>query len=517
MRSYLRPLLALVTSAAVVLPALSALDTADAAPTRGADDAVVIAVLDSGLSPYHSDFRATEMPQAKTSSKADDLPLSKAPHTWVKGFPSPKSFESYSPTKLTLPSEPSSMSALQKEDAEAWDGIEQSTPSEFHYTWFPGTKVIGSMSFSATKPRIYGTGGGEHGQGTSSVSAGNRFGTCPECLLVFLQTPNAASYEAAISWAQKQPWIDAISVSLGFNASGAARDRYYEGSDVQLARQAVERGQTAFFSGGNGVENAFLVPQTTLVNSQNGPDWAVTVGAIDPSGNNLSGNGKPTEIASLGLDYPSSYGSTTTENGGSFSGTSNATPVIAGTYSRALWLARTTLAGPSKVQSKGVIARGPKVPCGKARKACELGDGVLTQRELQERLYKGATPTTKGTTPLAIAGLGAIGAPHARDERFASEGHGAYRARIDGDAKWRAEFEDRLWGVLKGTKAAPARPAGEVEWFRVESSCRQGYWGRWKQGAFLDAKTTPLPAADSVNWPTRTAIQEGCPERAQDG
>ena len=387
MRSYLRPLLAVAASAAVLLPALVTLDLASAAaPAKGADDAVVIAVLDSGLSPYHADFRASEMPQARTSSQADDLPLSKAPHTWVKGFPSPSSFKSYTPTKLTLPAEGESMSALQKEDAKAWSAIKQSSRGSLHYTWFPGTKVIGSMSFSDTEPRIYGTGGGEHGQGTSSVSTGNRFGTCPECLLVFLQTPDAASYEAAISWAQQQTWIDAISVSLGFNASGVARDRYYEGSDVRLARRAVERGQTAFFSGGNGVENAFLVPQTTLVNSQNGPDWAVTVGAIDPSGNNLSGNGKPTEIASLGLDYPSSYGSTTTENGKKFSGTSNATPVIAGLYSRALWLARTTLAGPSKVQAKGVIASGPKVACGTVRKDCELGDGVLTQRELQERL-----------------------------------------------------------------------------------------------------------------------------------
>ena len=71
--------------------------------------------------------------------------------------------------------------------------------------------------------------------------------------------------------------------------------------------------------------------------------------------------------------------------------------------------------------------------------------------------------------------------------------------------------------MLRGTRKAPARPAGEVEWFRVESECRQGYWGRWKQGAYLDDKTTPLPAPDPVNWPTRTALQQGCPERSQEG
>ena len=514
----LRSLLAAAAATVVALPGLAALDTAAAAPTRGADDAVVIAVLDSGMSPYHLDYRASLMPQARTPSKADDLPLTKPPHTWVKGFPATSSFESYAPTRLTLDTDPDArMAALQEEDSDAWDGVERSTAGEpFHYTWFPGTKVIGAVSFVEDGPRIYGGGGGEHGQGTTSVSAGNLHGSCPECLIVFLQTPDSASYEAAISWAQKQTWIDAISVSLGFNASGVARDRVYEGSDVQLARQATERGQTAFFSGGNGLGNDFVAPQTTLLNSQNGPDWAVTVGAIDPSGNDLSGNGKPTEIASLGLGYPSSYGSETISDGGDFSGTSNATPVIAGTYARALWMARTTLAGASKVQQGGVIARGPRVACGSARRDCELRDGVLTQRELLERLYKGATPTDMGTTPLALTGLGDIGVPHVADERFASEGHGVYWAKERGEAEWRKEFEDRLWGVIRGTRAAPARPDGEVDWFRVESFCRQDYWGRWKQGAYLDEATTPLPAADPA-WPTRTALLEACPSRSQDG
>jgi hypothetical protein len=515
----IRALLATAASAAVLVPGLVALDVAAAAPTRGADDAVVIAVLDSGMAPYHLDYRASQMPQARTASKADDLPLTKAPHTWVKGFPSTRSFASYAPTRLTLDDSDDSarMADLQKEDADAWKGIKQSSPdAPFHYTWFPGTKVIGAVSFSATEPRVYGTGEPEHGTGTTSVSVGNLYGSCPECLLVFLQTPNAASYEAAISWAQEQTWIDAISVSLGFNSSGALRDRVYEGSDTQLARRAVERGQTAFFSGGNGLENGFTAPQTTLLNSQNGPDWAVTVGAIAPSGYNYTGNGKPTEIASYGSAYPSAYNSPTVSGRGNFSGTSNATPVIAGTYARALWKARTTLAGPSKVQSRGVIAQGPKVACGAARRDCELRDGRLTQVELLRRLYLGATPTTQGTTPFSFVGLTQVGAPHVADERFASEGHGAYLGRKPGDDAWNKEFEDRLWGVLRGAKAAPARPEGEVDWFRVESWCRQQYWGRWKQGAYVDDATTPLPAADPA-WPTRTALLEGCPSRAQDG
>ena len=63
---------------------------------------------------------------------------------------------------------------------------------------------------------------------------------------------------------------------------------------------------------------------------------------------------------------------------GGFSGTSNATPVVAGIYARALFEARRMLRGPGRVQHKGVIARGAAIGCGGARPRCELGDGILT-------------------------------------------------------------------------------------------------------------------------------------------
>ena len=87
---------------------------------------------------------------------------------------------------------------------------------------------------------------------------------------------------------------------------------------------------------------------------------------------------------------------------------------------------------------------------------------------------------------------------------------GTYRAKLDGVGKWQAEFDSRLWDVLRGARAVPARPAGEVDWFRVDSECRQHIWGEWKQGAYRDDASTPLPSPDPVAWPTRTVIQLGC-------
>ena len=71
----------------------------------------------------------------------------------------------------------------------------------------------------------------------------------------------------------------------------------------------------------------------------------MTVGATDPTGVDYSGSGKPADIAAIGTMYPTAYSATTISGKGNFSGTSNATPVIAGTYGRALWKARQALAG----------------------------------------------------------------------------------------------------------------------------------------------------------------------------
>lgn len=523
-------LVAALSAVTLSLPAAVALDRAVAAPaTRAGDDAVVVAVIDSGFAPYHRDFLAARMPQAKTATKADDLPLDSPPHTWLKGFPKPTAFDEYGPLRLSLTDRADAkLDDLAKKDKDVWGELGRSKPSALNYAWIPGTKVIGAMTFGGSGTPVYGKGGPEHGMGTSSVSVGNINGTCPQCLLVFLQAADGPQYEAALSWAMTQPWIDAISNSYGISTVGVVRDRVYNGSDVALMRKATERGQTVFFSAGNGVLNDFVTPNPTLLSSQEGPDWIVTVGATDPAGVDYSGSGKPADIAGIGTQYPSAYGATTVSNGAKFGGTSNATPTIAGTYGHALYLARQALRGPSRLQGGGVVAAGAPITCGSARRSCELGDGRLTRLELQTRLFEGATPTKGGyagrrTVPASVLGVvpipppvgGApvpfVTTPAVADERMASEGYGTYRAKLDGAARWDREFRSRLWDVMTGTVSAPKRPGGEREWFRVDSQCRQHIWGTWSSGAYVDAGRTPLPAPDPVAWPTRTVIQLGCP------
>jgi hypothetical protein len=508
----LRPALALSLAAALLSP-VAALHASAAPVSAPAGDATVVAVIDSGFSPYHQDFLASKMP-----AEAGSLPLTKAPDTWLAGFPKPSTFASYSPLKLTLdPSDDANMDKLHSADKDAWASVKESGSKGVNYRWVPGTKVIGALTFgveASDRPvdqqafggtgTIYGTGGAEHGMGTSSVAVGNIHGACPQCLLVFIQYTDQSSAERALSWAMKQPWIDAISNSYGFSAGIAVRDRVYNGTDIATEKVASERGQTVFFSAGNGLENAFTVPNSTLTSSQEGPDWVVTVGATDPNGKDYTGTGKPADIAGIGIDYPSAYGSTTVSNGTKFSGTSNATPQVAGTYAQSLWQLRRALVGASRVQAGGVVARGAPVRCG----ACELKDGVLTAVELRQRLFLAATPTDGGYTDGLLS---AAKSPAVADTRFAAEGYGTFRGNLK-PAGVSADVA-RVTGPARGTTAPVARPAGEADWFRVDSFCRQHIWGSWSGGAYTP-KTT-LPSPDPVAWPTRTAIQEGCPALTQ--
>lgn len=484
---------------------------AEASHTRrdggGAGDATVIAVIDNAFTPYHWDYLASKMPQATDFDRGNDVPLDRAPHTWLPGFPRPSAFKSYRSLDLTLEEkeEMTPIAALDEKDAKKWERVKQSDAKSQHFYWMPGTKVIGALDFAGNQ--IHGN-ENSHGTGTSSVSVGNIHGTCPECLLVFISYSGQASGEAAINWAMKQPWIDAITNSYGFSITPVTRDRFYSGSNTKLQRKASKRGQTIFFSAGNGQGNAFLIPNTTLLSSQEGPDWIVTVGAVSPGAHaSYTGHGKPADVAGIGSGYPAAYGSPNVGGTGprGFGGTSNATPQVAGLYARALFRTRDAMNGRSRRQWRGVIARGGGVRCAPARRNCEIADRKLTANELRNRLFKGAVHTEAGMTP---AGVGSM--PVVADEEYLNEGHGSYFGREKGPEsnEWLKEF-NRIVGPLFGRAKPLKRPAGERQWMTVASYCRQHLWGRWNGGYYRDG-ASKLPGPDS-DYPVRSAIEAACP------
>lgn len=473
----------------------------------GRRDATVVAVIDFGIVPYHWDFVDSKMPQAKDTDPCNDLPLKTSPHRWLRGFPGKRAFKSYTALRLGLERKDAGASpaALDSADAEKWSRVKQSDGRSKHYYWMPGTKIIGALEFGSGK--IHGD-SGDHGAGTTSVSVGNLHGTCPECLMVFIDINGAspAAGEAAIGWAMKQPWIDVITNSYGFSA--AYRDRIYSGSNVGLQRKASDRGQTIFFSAGNGNDGGYVVPNTTHFSSQEGPDWIVTVGAVSPGNHgSYQGHGRPTDLASIGSDYPSSYGATTVGGSGSggFGGTSNATPTVAGIYARALFEARRALRGPSWVQRNGIVAKGGSPGCGRANGKCELRDGKLTATELRTRLLHGAVHSAAGATDP----LGATTQPAADEQEFLAEGHGSYYGLETGSwGDYMKEFA-RVIEPMLGTAKGLKRPDGEREWFVVDSFCRQHLWGGWRGGYYIEGKTQ-LPGEDP-NYPIRSSVERACP------
>ncbi len=493
---------------------------APAGTSEGPGDAVVVAVIDSAFSPYHWDFLADKMPQTTNGDPRDDLPLWQPPDSWLPGFPGEGAFSSFERLDLTLDATnpDADPAGLWANDVHVWGSVLPSGSGDLHYYWMPGTKVIGAMTFGRG---VIGGSTEAHGTGTTSVSVGNLNGTCPECVLVFLQYDDVSGAETALSWAMAQPWIDAITNSYGFSYPvDDVRGRVYNYSDVAGQQAASERGQTIFFSAGNGVENGYVVPNTTLMSSQEGPDWIVTVGAVTanpgmepvlPSHASPSGQGKPADIASLGAGYPSAFEADSVGGRGpfGFGGTSNSTPVIAGTYARGLYIARRDLAGASRLQVAGMIAVGGGFGCGVARPDCELADGVLTGPELRARLFGGALHTGNG---MSVSSVGPSLPPVGEDELL-SEGHGSYLGReTTDDAVWLAEF-DRLVGPLEGRTTPVPRPWGELEWMIVDSWCRQHIWGTWSGGYYRGDPST-LPSV-SATWPVRSSMQTTCPQLQQ--
>lgn len=457
----------------------------------GRGDATVVAILDGGFDPYHWDFLAAHMPQHQDADPSNDLPLGEDPATWLPGHPGADAFASY--TRMDLGLTPSDEGAVPQElyekDQKTWDDTGQSDATgDIHMRWIPGTKVVGFVDFAGNG----GFAAQSHGVGTTSVSVGNLHGTCPTCVFVFV---NGYSDEA-VTWVAQQSWIDVQTNSWGY--STIATEKIYSQCDLPAQRAGVERGQQIFFSGGNGMANAFDAPVPTLYSCQKAADWVVTVGANTPGGATYTGAGKPSDVANVGSSYPSQGGDSVTGDS-TFSGTSNASPVTAGLYAQALHDVRQRLAGPSRVQDGGTVARGP-AGCGVANAECALADGLLTVHEMRRALFDAADFLALG---VATADEAATVPASSEEWALMGEGHGSFFGHV-GDAAAEAKaIADMATG-----DAMPERDADGEAFAVAVSYCTQQVWGEWQHGAWVPGEGMPAP---DPAWPLRTWLVTECP------
>lgn len=366
---------------------------------------VVIAIVDTGINPYH---RAYKRPD-----------LVAHPSTYIEGFPK-------NAPALGLTFGKDYKKAREADKKKVW-----SKADFFKLYWIPGTNIIGAYSTTPPLPPEPVVGDPKaprtvdpiiddngHGTMTSSVAAGAVYGSNPDALIVMVQ-----GYDKGFEWAAKQPWIDMISSSWGDPAAvpynkniprigqpetpepfvnetvGDRDSRTYESSGPFVLRD----GRTACFSAGNGAtRTGAAYDRYSSIRPTGGPSWVVTVGAASPRNDQDYGwHSIPVDIASYGLHVPAAA-SDSVDGEQEGTGTSSATPIACGVFSKALLEARRAM-GDTR---EGIhTARGVRVPAAGRRGPGMLADGVLTRLELQEAVFKTAIrapldPTTYAYEPV---------------------------------------------------------------------------------------------------------------------
>lgn len=360
----------------------------------------VVGVADSGINPYHYEFSAATYPDPDVLALTRNF--TRHPSEYIAGYPA-----SATALPITL-----GQGYYPAKDQAVWAGVEKGK-----LYWIPGTKIIGAIDAGDNSavnadpdatPIVDDDG---HGTGSSSVSVGNRYGYCPTCLLMFTESLDTTYNESF-------PWVDITSHSFG-TVGGVPLGLVF-GADEDT-KAAAERGQTVLFAAGNGVGNAFDVPQITYGSGDTGNDWTITVGAIRRDNQRaVVGDGIPVEISAWGDGNLPSACRTGTVGQCAFGGTSAATPYTAGIFGTVLTQVRQAIGDPKVGQRPGqVVAEGNPIPG-----SVFLADGKLTRAELRDAVLKTAFPLNQDNSPSTFPYP--LTAPYAsNDTNFLFEGYGA--------------------------------------------------------------------------------------------
>ena len=382
----------------------------------------VVGVADSGINPYHFEFSAATYPDPDVLALTRNF--TRHPSEYITGYPS-----TATALPITL-----GQGYYPDQDQQMWASVDVGK-----LYWIPGTKIIGAIDAGDSSAvnadpdntRIVDDDG--HGTGSSSVSVGNRYGYCPTCLLAFTESLDTTFNESFA-------WVDITSHSFG-TVGGVPLGLVF-GRDEDT-KAAAERGQTVLFAAGNGVGNAFDVPQITYGSGDTGNDWTITVGALRRDNQRaIVGDGIPVEISAWGDGNLPSACRTGTVGQCAFGGTSAATPYTAGIFGTVLTRVRQAIGDPNVGQRPGqVVAEGNPIPG-----SIFLADGKLTRAELRDAVLKTAFPLNQDNAPNMYPYT--LTAPYITPEtNVLFEGYGAATP----------EGAERAVDVILGTAVMPDR------------------------------------------------------------
>jgi subtilisin family serine protease len=385
-RRTLRPLAVLVSVSLFVL-----LPSPGAEAKRPITNSV-IAHIDTGINPYHEEFR-------------DNGPLAFVhPSKYIPGYP-----KDVPALRLTLDAE--TWEEAFEADRKIWEKL-RSTPPTGQMVWIPGTKIIGAIHMGgggtycptseevqlpevSTAEGVLGTGDcvdypilddNGHGTMTATRMAGNTASLCPACRIVSIEGLG----DQLVKWAADQGWIDVQTNSWGFLIHNPALALVDEagGSDIRQNLEEAAAKHLVYFGAGNGFYG-FLgwttwptLVQPTLV------EGSIWVGAHD-NGKIAHWSASPPHVVADGYrPLAASYRE--------ISGvaplpvsccTSASSPYAAGQGAAIVLAARTILGDPLTGVRDGIVAEG-KPP--RSIKTGPLADGKLTLDELQVLVKHGA-------------------------------------------------------------------------------------------------------------------------------
>lgn len=272
--------------------------------------APVVAIIDSGVNPYHAAF-AVGSPSAMA---------------WIGNLGIPS-------VPVRLAQEGSYDNRVQQDES-FWETTERGQVYAFE-----GTRLA-AVSFSQrTEPFVLDTNG--HGTAVASLVARE----ASDAAIVMIQVDGAfcatrgdteclldPTIAEAMQWAAEQDWIDVVSVSIAIPANAPDDPRIHPEMKAYLdaTRQAHDRGKVIV----NGAGNQPVPPLTDYIN---GPPWIVAVGGFEGEA-----RGEAT-LASKGVDVVANFSEQvalkdSVDGYEQNEGTSLATPIVAGTLAQALAL-----------------------------------------------------------------------------------------------------------------------------------------------------------------------------------
>jgi hypothetical protein len=435
----------------------------------------VVAFTDTGINPYHVQFR-------DRSARAYQHPS-----TYLPGYPK-------NAKALPISLNEKTYELAVEKDCELWKSVKDGA-----LYWFPGTKIVGGISFGLSgdfscKPvqggfRILDMGG--HGTMVASRGAGTEYGACKDCLVVSISNPMAASVGVnspgdkaimdSVEWAGKNStWIDAQSNSWGPIASAwsptSATGIWTAQGALVKAVEKVSKKHLAFWASGNGAAfRGGVLGHPTLLSPHLTPS-AISVGGHD-SGQINTWPGFPPHLVADSCDAWAAYHNKIKESADNVSGgTSGATPFVAGGAARILLEARRILGDTDTGVTKGVVARGKK---GRV-KSGPLADGVFTLAEWKDVTKKTATPRPKGQKEDGPA-CGATAAPYNSTGINWSDVPDGYPEYIHiGYGAVDVESHKLAMKVIGGKAKLPDRSSTD-QYFAADDAARTSLYEVWSQ------------------------------------